>query len=1228
MVVKEILVNVTGITYDYSNSDFPSIVPNELTHIGQLQFSPKPVCGEECYLEFPDRWAPSVISNNCKNHEHDMMHSKLEAFRGMRSSFSSIFFRVQTNHVRRYDFNGSASIIWPKLVATGSAVEFPTYQVGEQVLKTIDVTNPTDQPIKVYYMLHDVARHGSAMTYPPEIMTLCWDCFLSREGVFSLVDMDDAKHSGLQIVPPRSTAQLTVRFYTLKPGSYSNLLYIRNNFTILEALWLTANAVAHQFKFGNRRPGSDTALMFDLSDKHYRDCKRSAEHLDAPPVLVTAKRTFTAKNTGDVPIDVFNMYIEGKRCEGFGFRILNCWGFRLQPDSSEKIEIVFTPDFTLARIDRILSFETSLHYAINYTLASQVPSAALHTCGKALIRPPWEYQLRCIAFIMLSTTFFLVILAAFFESDKLLKDHVNNMSRDKGPMEPTLDLRHIGMRSPLFEDFKSTSLPAILPSKSNSKSFSYLRRRGANKRGETETAAAPKSWANALVRKFSPIQTDVKFRDKTPPPPSASKKEPPHKRLLLKEVVALMDAGNGKSGEEDTSSSTTDSSSLSNDRHTKKSPVINRKKSVQSNNVQITTPPVVSVTPTNPNGSLANAESATTLKSKAKTVVKKTKSLPAQPVFKETVPDSPQVIANAPPPPNPAPPTKPVKLCAQAKVTNGGRAAHNGKDKDEKRAVSDPIVTITSQPQPKDAKEPAINIKTSDPVDATLARKYGKTPGRERRKEVPAIPVTRKLNLSKMPDKPLKGPTAFSFTSPLSISTPPSATSMNVVSLSPTEVPPANVWDMNKTSFSNIVAQNPSVETSISNQSQTQSDSFSSANGSQSLSTIDLPISSTPKPIAPSTDFAYDNSSAAMPFPMPSTKFSRLTGKPLFEDYAKLKDVRDFAGRSCDQFLPNNSERLAMEMLDDPCADILPSHMKNAVDLGPIGTRKSPSNTPVWEPMASVHKPIAVTPSVSGNPNSFFSENFSPYSNSFVGPISAAGQRNETGSSNGDMSGITGMFNNAFGQNVAAEKSRFWDPTMLINLLQQTQLNNHQQINLPPMESAEASIYANPPNHFYGLNNPINPPQYGHSSSTQQQQQQHPSMFSDLTTLWGNNYGSAPVPTSTWNAPPSGPIRAPPGLERQTIPNRLYNQQQQALETDTHRSNHHTRNSNTNNNINHNNNGHSSLSLMSQIWSHDSWTNLTGSASSNQTDNQSSNNNNNNHAHSTGFSNERNNPSM
>lgn len=53
----------------------------------------------------------------------------------------------------------------------------------------------------------------------------------------------------------------------------------------------------------------------------------------------TVRRAFTARNTGALPIYVKGFDINGKPCQGYGFRILNCQGFELKPNASRKIDI-------------------------------------------------------------------------------------------------------------------------------------------------------------------------------------------------------------------------------------------------------------------------------------------------------------------------------------------------------------------------------------------------------------------------------------------------------------------------------------------------------------------------------------------------------------------------------------------------------------------------------------------------------------------------------------------------------------------------------------------------------------------------------------------------------------------------------------------------------------------------------------------------------------------------
>ena len=52
--------------------------------------------------------------------------------------------------------------------------------------------------------------------------------------------------------------------------------------------------------------------------------------------------------------------IDGTPCEGYGFKVLDCEPFELPANDSRKINIAFTPDFTLSRVARTLTIRTSL----------------------------------------------------------------------------------------------------------------------------------------------------------------------------------------------------------------------------------------------------------------------------------------------------------------------------------------------------------------------------------------------------------------------------------------------------------------------------------------------------------------------------------------------------------------------------------------------------------------------------------------------------------------------------------------------------------------------------------------------------------------------------------------------------------------------------------------------------------------------------------------------------
>jgi hypothetical protein len=53
----------------------------------------------------------------------------------------------------------------------------------------------------------------------------------------------------------------------------------------------------------------------------------------------TVRRSFTLKNTGELPFYVHGYAINNSPCEGYGYRVLDCDGFELLPNSSRKIDI-------------------------------------------------------------------------------------------------------------------------------------------------------------------------------------------------------------------------------------------------------------------------------------------------------------------------------------------------------------------------------------------------------------------------------------------------------------------------------------------------------------------------------------------------------------------------------------------------------------------------------------------------------------------------------------------------------------------------------------------------------------------------------------------------------------------------------------------------------------------------------------------------------------------------
>ena len=225
----------------------------------------------------------------------------------------------------------------------------------------------------------------------------------------------------------------------------------RNNLTMLDVVLLEGSGGVGQLKFGNRKPGSTTALFFEIGEKHLKDCdggggRRGTSAVSGESTSVfTVQRTFTIRNTGDLPIWISGFDVSGSPCQGYGFRVMGCAPFLLDVNDTRKVDLAFTPDFTLSRIVRILRIHTSLTPGVsgggqipsdfppqgeilNYTLVATVPSSLLARCYASLPRPPMEALVYYGLVAMSVFGLCCVLIASFFEADRVLKCTFVSMS--------------------------------------------------------------------------------------------------------------------------------------------------------------------------------------------------------------------------------------------------------------------------------------------------------------------------------------------------------------------------------------------------------------------------------------------------------------------------------------------------------------------------------------------------------------------------------------------------------------------------------------------------------------------------------------------------------------------------------------------------------------------------------------------------------------------------------
>lgn len=465
--------DIPGVVMDHppiqprlSNTRIP---PKSLTDWGKIYFQPSVLCESNCYLPWEADHEQKDIVNDIK-----LLH-RIEMYKHLKLVVSGMRLLINTTQKRVFEFPTTVNLVWPKLHKTGIKT-LPQIEVHNTHTEKLTFYNPSPYPVVLRIKLSnpDHAK-GITMNFPSEIIETCKHCYLTNKPVFSIEG-----ETFYTLAPNGGKHFIRVKFTAQEVGVFSTVLQVRNNLTLHEAIWITAKSVQPRFSFGNRKPGCATPLMFEVKENSVYLCNKQS----------TVKRAYSARNTGEVPVLLRSVKIDGK-CEGYGFKILNCEEpFILRTNLSKRIDIEFTPDFTMSRVNKMITVDTNLSYPINYTLTATVPQSYIAKCYPQLKRPAFELTLRYTLLAMLAVTVFCVFMVSFLDTDKILKEHIDSMSKEKGPMQPPLDLRNIALKS---MDFSSSS--------SNNHSTENTQK-PVRRRFKNPPPLPIPAWADALSKKY------------------------------------------------------------------------------------------------------------------------------------------------------------------------------------------------------------------------------------------------------------------------------------------------------------------------------------------------------------------------------------------------------------------------------------------------------------------------------------------------------------------------------------------------------------------------------------------------------------------------------------------------------------------------------------------------------------------------------------------------------
>ncbi|XP_070552188.1 transmembrane protein 131-like isoform X2 [Ptychodera flava] len=466
--------------------------PMKKNKVGRVFYDAKQLCQDDCYVGLPTSTADGHQWLHSLSLPPDIVDIDTELYQTLRSQWqeiqdtgyaiANITLKLNTNLVKGFNIPAEAQLIWPSLLRKDH-IQFPLTQIGNSSIEEVKIYNPSDVPLLVQllpitsYPNHQtilevimdrerfdpdsIDEDGSKTFFLADLhnTSVQSSSVKQRHDVESTFSVKTNTSSIPLLIKSRSNVTVNLGFMPVDEVIRTSLILIRNNLTILDFLLVEGQGARGEFRVSGRKPGANSTLLFELKQSHLQDCDKSSPRARSPPNF-TVKRTFTTKNVGQLPIHIKSFEVNGLECEGYGFKVLNCKPYIVKPNQTYKVDIAFTPDFTLSRVTRQLKFITSRGPDMEYTLLATIPPNMLPHCSSAIPRPAWEHLLYAATICLMITLFMGVLMVSYLEALRFHPAatlHRRRVLSDQFDKNRRFDLKTISGIKSNAQDTKSSS---------------------------------------------------------------------------------------------------------------------------------------------------------------------------------------------------------------------------------------------------------------------------------------------------------------------------------------------------------------------------------------------------------------------------------------------------------------------------------------------------------------------------------------------------------------------------------------------------------------------------------------------------------------------------------------------------------------------------------------------------------------------------------------------------